>query len=76
MPSELFPSTVSLNNSTQKQDPVPEKGTTEWKPRREELMVMISLAVISLMVSLDSTVIVPALPVSILFHSLLFASLN
>lgn len=36
-----------------------------WKPQREELLVMISLAVISFIVSLDATIIVPALSVSL-----------
>lgn len=35
-----------------------------WKPQREELLAMISLAVISFIVSLDATIIVPALSVS------------
>jgi hypothetical protein len=34
----------------------------EWKPRRQEWFVMITLATISLMVALDATILVPVLP--------------
>ena len=34
----------------------------QWKPRRHEWMVMITLATISLMVALDATILVPVLP--------------
>lgn len=37
---------------------------SEWKPSRNELLVMISLSFISLMVALDATVLVTVLPVS------------
>ncbi|KAA8894771.1 major facilitator superfamily transporter [Sphaerosporella brunnea] len=53
---------MSSLDSTQTPTSVPEKPYTEWKPRKPELLVMVSLSVISLMVSLDTTVIVPALP--------------
>lgn len=38
----------------------------EWKPSRNELLVMISLSFISLMVALDATVLVTVLPVCVL----------
>jgi hypothetical protein len=44
-----------------------EKGALpneEWKPSRTEYGVMITLAVISLMVALDATILVSVLPVS------------
>jgi hypothetical protein len=37
----------------------------EWKPRRGEYLVMATLSVISLMVALDATILVPVLPVSL-----------
>lgn len=36
----------------------------EWKPSSKEYAVMITLAVISLMVALDATILVSVLPVS------------
>lgn len=35
---------------------------TEWKPTRNELLVMVSLSFISLMVALDATILVTVLP--------------
>lgn len=35
----------------------------EWKPSKNELLVMVSLSFISLMVALDATVLVTVLPV-------------
>ena len=37
----------------------------EWKPTRQELLIMISLSFISLMVALDATILVTVLPVRI-----------
>ena len=39
---------------------------SEWKPSKNELLVMISLSFISLMVALDATVLVTVLPVCVL----------
>lgn len=36
----------------------------EWKPGKKEYAVMITLAIISLMVALDATILVSVLPVS------------
>ena len=36
---------------------------SEWKPTKNELLVMVSLSFISLMVALDATVLVTVLPV-------------
>lgn len=38
----------------------------EWKAQKQEYLVMITLAVVSLMVALDATILVPILPVK--FH--------
>lgn len=38
-------------------------AVVEWKPTKNELLVMISLSFISLMVALDATVLVTVLPV-------------
>lgn len=40
-----------------------EKPTEEWKPHKKEWFIMISLSLISLMVSLDATILVTVLPV-------------
>lgn len=40
-------------------------ATAEWRPTKNELLVMISLSFISLMVALDATVLVTVLPVCI-----------
>ncbi|KAF2264137.1 MFS general substrate transporter [Lojkania enalia] len=39
-----------------------EKQGDDWKPQKNELIIMISLATISLMVSLDATILVTVLP--------------
>jgi len=39
---------------------------SEWRPSRNELLVMSSLSFISLMVALDATVLVTVLPVGII----------
>jgi len=36
----------------------------EWKPRRQEYLIMITLSLISVMVALDASILTPALPVS------------
>lgn len=41
-------------------------GATEWRPRKGEYLVMITVSIISLMVALDATILVPVLPVSYL----------
>lgn len=40
----------------------------EWKPHKKEWLIMISLAMISLMVALDATVLVTVLPVRLHYH--------
>lgn len=40
----------------------------QWKPQKRELYIMISLSFISFMVSLDATVLVTVLPVSLPFN--------
>ncbi len=42
----------------------------EWKAGRDEWMVIIVLAIVSLMVALDATILVPVLPVSGLKHDI------
>jgi ABC-type cobalt transport system substrate-binding protein len=55
-----------LDGAELEKAPLPEP---EWKPGRGEYAVMLTLAVISLMVSLDATILVPALPVSDARHT-------
>ncbi len=38
-------------------------GSTVWKPQKQEYLVMVTLATISLMVALDATILVSILPV-------------
>ena len=40
-----------------------DESSVDWKAGRQELFILITLSIISLMVSLDATVIVPSLPV-------------
>lgn len=40
-----------------------EPPTAEWRPRRQETLIMVTLSLISLMVALDASILVPALPV-------------
>lgn len=35
----------------------------EWKPQRQEYLVMFTMAISSLVVALDATILVPVLPV-------------
>ena len=39
-------------------------GQVEWKPQKQEYLVMLTLSIISLMVALDATILVTVLPVS------------
>ncbi|KAK2055060.1 major facilitator superfamily transporter [Colletotrichum caudatum] len=57
-PGEHFvqiPDTVSILNDTREQEP-------EWTPGRAEYAAMATISVISLMVALDATILVPVLP--------------
>lgn len=36
----------------------------EWKPRRQEYLIMTTLSLISLMVALEASILTPSLPVS------------
>lgn len=40
-----------------------EEDFLNWKPGREELIILACLAIVSLVVALDGTVLVPVLPV-------------
>lgn len=73
--NQVFPSTVSQRipgetkgSGTQLAGQKPEQGAAafdqEWKASRREWLIIIVLATISLMVSLDATILVPILPVS------------
>lgn len=60
---------VSVDSVHLEQGLLPEP---EWKPGKKEYAVMITLAIISLMVALDATILVSVLPVSLWFLSQLF----
>lgn len=47
-----------------------EKEEVDWKPGKQEYAVMLTLAIISLMVALDATILVSVLPVSTMLSSL------
>ena len=51
----------SLDSGHMERGEVPE---VEWKPGKQEWAVMLTLALISLMVALDATILVSVLPVS------------
>ena len=42
----------------------------EWRPQKQEYLVMLTLAIISLMVALDATILVTVLPVSSCWQAL------
>ena len=39
-----------------------QSAPVEWKPQKQEYMVMLTISIISLMVALDATILVPVLP--------------
>ncbi len=50
---------VSIN-SIFAEDPIP---PATWKPLKQEYLVMLTISILSLMVALDATILVPVLPV-------------
>lgn len=56
-----------VTDPTQLRSPAPQDGTT-YKPSRHEVLVLMTLAVLSFVTALDSTTIVTALPVSLKLH--------
>jgi hypothetical protein len=67
------PSTpISTEPSVHEKPSVPVPGDVEsakssqveWKPQKQEYLVMLTLSIISLMVALDATILVTVLPVS------------
>lgn len=59
--------TENSNRSTTSQEPnlVSTASDPEWRAGRGEWMIIIVLAIVSLMVALDATILVPVLPASI-----------
>ena len=51
--------TVTTQDITQVDEPL-----SEWKPGRQEYLILTSLSIISLMVALDASIVAPALTVS------------
>ncbi len=51
---------------TQEPDQLSTASDPEWKAGRDEWMIIVVLAIVSLMVALDATILVPVLPVSAL----------
>ena len=43
---------------------IKEREIVEWRPQKEEWLVVISVFLLYLMVALDATIVVPVLPVS------------
>ncbi len=52
---------ILMQGSRLENGPIPED---QWKPGKKEYAVMITLAIVSLMVALDATILVSVLPVS------------
>lgn len=52
------------------QDGRKQDNESEWRPGKQEYAVMITIAVVSLMVALDATILVPVLPVCHIFSQL------
>jgi hypothetical protein len=65
IPTSTEPSTYETP-SVQVPDDVEsaKSGQVEWKPQKQEYLVMVTLSIISLMVALDATILVTVLPVS------------
>lgn len=57
--------TVSTDTTELGSDHGAEPKQEEWKPQKQELLVMLTLSIISLMVALDATIIVTSLSVKI-----------
>ena len=55
--------TLQLTNFIQSADSHPAELPV-WKPQMQENLIMLCLSVVSLVVALDATILVPALPVS------------
>lgn len=55
--------TVSTDTTELESDQGAEPKQEEWKPQKQELLVMLTLSIISLMVALDATIIVTSLSV-------------
>lgn len=57
-------SSIPLGSQNPQQDSIPQG---EWKAGKSEWMIIIVIAIVSLMVALDATILVPILPVSRLY---------
>lgn len=59
-----LPNTIAVHEGTPERKAEEAAMTLEeWKPQKNELLIMISLSFISLMVALDATILVTVLPV-------------
>lgn len=70
--ASLDTSTATTLNANEHQEH--QEQELEWKPGRAEYAVMATISVISLMVALDATILVPVLPVGgcLFFRSAIF----
>lgn len=66
--SNASPSSATMEHSDKERSPsIGEKDTPsqpQWKPGRAEWLVFLCMAILSLIVSLDTTAVAPVLPVS------------
>jgi hypothetical protein len=53
-----------MSQSVQEVDEAQKPAPQEWKPSFHQVVILISLAIISLMISLDATIIITSLSVS------------
>lgn len=60
--SEARESSTALNRQGSGEEP--KSSGEDWKAGRAEWMIIIVIAIVSLMVALDATILVPVLPVS------------
>lgn len=71
---EKTPQEPPLDTELGKLDSVGKKTGAEWKAGKQEWLIMILLLVVSFLVSIDATILVPVLPVSYNFHNLDFVT--
>lgn len=64
IPSNIEESSTQFAGQKAQQEPT--ASDPEWKAGRDEWLIIIVLAIVSLMVALDATILVPVLPVSVL----------
>lgn len=65
---EKVPEEPSFDTELGEHDAVKKQPRAEWKAGKQEWLVMVLLLVVSLLASIDATILVPVLPVSSVFR--------